>query len=60
VRYAEDEYNIWIEPLRVMNRNTFSFRAATRRFRIDKAKDIIPCDSADKYTGERCRDGERP
>lgn len=53
VKYAEDEYNIWIEPLSYEPIETPSALAGLlESLGIDKAKDIIPCDSADKYTGE--------
>ncbi|OHT44432.1 terminase family protein [Flavobacterium tructae] len=52
IKYGEDEYNIWIEPLSyepIENPEDLSdFIEA-----IGLEKDIImPCDSADKYTGE--------
>lgn len=53
VRYGEDEYNIWIEPLSYEPIETPSVLAELMRsLEIDPLKDIIPCDSADKYTGE--------
>jgi hypothetical protein len=52
-RYAEDEYNIWIEPLSYEPIETpEALVGLLESLGIDKAKDIIPCDSADKYTGE--------
>ena len=52
-RYAEDEYNIWIEPLSYEPIETPSELAELMlKLGIDPAEDIIPCDSADKYTGE--------
>lgn len=52
IKYGEDEYNIWIEPLSYEPIETpedlSDFIQA-----IGLKKDIImPCDSADKYTGE--------
>lgn len=53
VRYAEDEHNIWIEPLSYEPIETPDVLGGLlESLGIDKAKDIIPCDSADKYTGE--------
>lgn len=52
-RYAEDENNIWIEPLCYEPIETPDALASLmEELGIDPAKDIIPCDSADKYTGE--------
>ena len=52
-RYAEDEYNIWIEPLCYEPIETPEALALLLdELGIDKEKDIIPCDSSDKYTGE--------
>jgi hypothetical protein len=52
-RYAEDEFNIWIEPLCYEPIETPDALASLmEELGIDPAKDIIPCDSADKYTGE--------
>ncbi|WP_445453099.1 phage terminase large subunit [Flavobacterium sp. 25HG05S-40] len=51
-RYAEDEHNIWIEPLCYEPIETPAELAnLLRSLNIDE-KEIIPCDSADKYTGE--------
>ncbi|URM37147.1 terminase [Flavobacterium anhuiense] len=52
IKYGEDEYNIWIEPLSYEPIETpedlSDFIEA-----IGLKKDIVmPCDSADKYTGE--------
>jgi len=53
VKYAEDDHNIWIEPLSYEPiDNPESLSQFLQSLGIDKAKDIIPCDSADKYTGE--------
>lgn len=53
VRYAEDDHNIWIEPLSYEPiDNPESLSQLLQGLGIDKVKDIIPCDSADKYTGE--------
>jgi hypothetical protein len=53
IKYAEDEHNIWIEPLSYEPiDNPESLSLLLESLGIDKAKDIIPCDSADKYTGE--------
>lgn len=53
VKYAEDENNIWIEPLSYEPiDNPEALSQLLDNLGIDKAKDIIPCDSADKYTGE--------
>ncbi|MCC9016933.1 phage terminase large subunit [Flavobacterium lipolyticum] len=53
VKYAEDEYNIWIEPLSYEPIETpEALSMLLESLGIDKSKDIIPCDSADKYTGE--------
>lgn len=53
VKYAEDEFNIWIEPLCYEPIETPKALASLlTELGIDPAKDIIPCDSADKYTGE--------
>jgi len=52
-KYAEDDYNIWIEPLcyePIENPEDLSLLFET--LGLDKKYDIIPCDSADKYTGE--------
>ena len=52
-KYAEDEYSIWIEPLSYEPIETPEALAGLlESLGIDKAKDIIACDSADKYTGE--------
>lgn len=51
-KYAEDEYNIWIEPLTYQPiENPSELAAVIDSLGIDKDA-IIPCDSADKYTGE--------
>lgn len=51
-KYAEDEFNIWIEPLSYEPIETPEALASLmEELGIDKAN-IIPCDSADKYTGE--------
>jgi len=51
-KYAEDEYNIWYEPLTYEPIETPGELAAVLEANgIDKQA-IIPCDSADKYTGE--------
>ena len=53
VKYAEDDHNIWIEPLSYEPIETpEALSMLLDSLGIDKAKDIIPCDSADKYTGE--------
>jgi len=53
VKYAEDEFNIWIEPLSYEPIETpEALSMLLDSLGIDKSKDIIPCDSADKYTGE--------
>lgn len=53
VKYAEDEHNIWIEPLSYEPIETpEALSMLLESLGIDKSKDIIPCDSADKYTGE--------
>jgi len=53
VKYAEDDYNIWIEPLSYEPIETPDALAGLlTALGIDPANDIIPCDSADKYTGE--------
>lgn len=52
-KYAEDEYNIWIELLSYEPIETPEALASLlTELGIDPAKDIIPCDSSDKYTGE--------
>lgn len=53
VRYAEDNYNIWIEllcyePIETPDALGNLYDALG----IDKKHDIIACDSSDKYTGE--------
>lgn len=51
-KYAEDEYNIWIEPLCYEPIETpHALAELLNSLGIDKEA-IIPCDSADKYTGE--------
>lgn len=51
-KYAEDEYNIWIEPLTYEPIETpHELAAILESLGIDKEASI-PCDSADKYTGE--------
>lgn len=51
-RYAEDEHNIWFEPLCYQPIETPGELADfIRALGIDNDA-IIPCDSADKYTGE--------
>lgn len=53
VKYAEDEFNIWIEPLSYEPiENPEDLGALFDAIGIDKKNDIIACDSADKYTGE--------
>lgn len=61
VRYAEDSFNIWIEPLcyqPIENPNDLCELFTSleiNRNKInegDESGDIIICDSADKYTGE--------
>lgn len=52
-KYAEDEYNIWIELLSYEPIETpEALGSLLTELGIDPAKDIIPCDSSDKYTGE--------
>lgn len=52
-KYAEDEYNIWIELLCYEPIETpEALGSLLTELGIDPAKDIIPCDSSDKYTGE--------
>lgn len=52
-KYAEDEYNIWIELLSYEPIETPEALASLlTELGIDPSKDIIPCDSSDKYTGE--------
>jgi len=52
-RYGEDEFNIWIEPLSYEPIETpEALSNLLEALGIDKETDIIPCDSADKYTGE--------
>jgi len=51
-RYAEDEHNIWIEPLCYEPIETPPELAALLRSLDIDEQAIIPCDSADKYTGE--------
>lgn len=53
VRYAENDYNIWIEllcyePIETPDALSSLFEALG----IDKKNDLIACDSSDKYTGE--------
>jgi phage terminase large subunit len=51
-KYAEDEYNIWIEPLTYEPIETpKELSGLIESLGISKEA-IIPCDSADKYTGE--------
>lgn len=53
VKYGEDSHNIWIEPLSYEPIDTPEVLSSLlESLGIDKANDIIPCDSADKYTGE--------
>lgn len=52
-KYAEDDYNIWIELLSYEPIETpEALGSLLTELGIDPAKDIIPCDSSDKYTGE--------
>lgn len=52
-KYAEDDFNIWIEPLCYEPIETPEALALLlNELGINKEKDIIPCDSSDKYTGE--------
>ena len=51
-KYAEDDYNIWIEPLTYQPiENPVDLASLMEKLEIEKDA-IIPCDSADKYTGE--------
>jgi hypothetical protein len=51
-KYAEDDYNIWIEPLTYEPIETPTELALVMD-KLEIPKDaVIPCDSADKYTGE--------
>jgi hypothetical protein len=51
-KYAEDEFNIWIEPLCYEPIETpRELASLLESLGIEKTA-IIPCDSADKYTGE--------
>jgi phage terminase large subunit len=51
-RYAEDQYNIWFEPLCYQPIETPTELAEfLKALNIDEQA-VIPCDSADKYTGE--------
>lgn len=51
-KYAEDEFNIWFEPLSYKPiENATDLSAFMEACEIPKEA-IIPCDSADKYTGE--------
>lgn len=53
IKYGEDEHNIWIEPLCYEPIETPEVLASFfDKIGIDREKDIIPCDSSDKYTGE--------
>lgn len=51
-KYAEDEYNIWIEPLCYVPIETPKELALFLEKSGISKEAIIPCDSADKYTGE--------
>jgi len=52
VKYAEDEFNIWIEPLCYEPIETPKELALLLESLGIEKNAIIPCDSADKYTGE--------
>lgn len=51
-RYAEDKYNIWFEPLCYEPIETPKELAEFLKSLNIESDAIIPCDSADKYTGE--------
>lgn len=51
-RYAEDKYNIWFEPLCYEPIETPKELAEFLKSLKIESDAIIPCDSADKYTGE--------
>lgn len=51
-KYAEDEHNIWIEPLSYEPIETPKELALLLESLGIEKEAIIPCDSADKYTGE--------
>ena len=51
-KYAEDEFNIWIEPLSYEPIETPKELALLLESLGIEKEAIIPCDSADKYTGE--------
>lgn len=52
VKYAEDDYNIWFEPLSYQPIETDGELAAFFETVGVDVEDLIACDSADKYTGE--------
>jgi len=52
VKYAEDKYNIWIEPLSYHPIDNAEDLAAYFEAVGVQKDDLIACDSSDKYTGE--------
>jgi len=52
VKYAEDEHNIWFEPLSYQPIETDAELASFYESIGVLPDDVIACDSADKYTGE--------